>query len=1654
MKERAWYKKLATWLVLLAVLVAMTFSSLACSKKKKNDPKDPSGIIDVGERDPGNLVMESTLSLIVGDTRLLSVSGYEEEAGKTLTFTSSAPNVASVNESGVVTAARPGTATVTAAYGDKTATCAVTVGMGSFIPSLSFANGTPTQLAFATGDDYTFSPQISFNGKTFTPDSVTFTPADPTVLGFTDNKLTALKKGDTSVTATAVWCGFSANDYETLRVSFDVNVKKALSFRANGSALTDVTLYTVSGVSGYEGAYETEMNFVPTATIDSQDVSVTVNVEDTDVVRYDGTEHKLIMVGYGTTTLTLSCVDPEEPGATLSSPAITVTVLRPEIVIDTTVENFSAKKGGIYEKNGSDYTTTSLTSLIVNGSSHTFTEATQIVRDTPQPGVTVSNGLVSGLFTERNEMTQTQITLGNDDVLFTFTDVQAYTDILAAADDVKQFDRKAEYAAGRTAKLEGYFVVVEDIDMGGYDFNTNTANLSDRGIQWNSITHANTTNYFQGTFDGRGHRIYNWTNTASSYATAGGFFGAIYDGSVIENAAFECTSTATGKVLAATMGTVTVRNVYIHVGNDITATQMLGVLGTNPAGGRFENILIEANILNATVQYYSGALLSADGGAWLTSTTYENIYFIDAGDKKIPLVAREGNHHARAANEGETTWGGDTRGTVTLDGVRRYKNAASAVTDEDSDFSAFNSEYWHTENGMLVWGKGTSTFAVVLEGKTMASGDGFEAEEGESYGVRVRGLTDQTYTLSATGNIEISQDGRSFALGTGTGGGSVTVDYGGTSLTFTVTKARETVTLNDPIRYFSAKKGGYYQGGTGDLQSVLSHYGSTITGDVTKVSQVLQDEKVQLSVDSGMLTGIRTSSTDVTNVVLEVETAETVYRIENIEAYTDVLFTADDLKQFDRKAEYLAGRTAPLVGYFILQNDVDMNDYGFNTSCSHVSECGMSVWNVSTNYFQGTFDGQGHRIHNWKDTNGVNGAYGFFGAIQNGSTIKNVAFECASTQGHALATAVGNDVTLENVSITMRNVTANLLGAIGIDVGDRLTLRNVFLQVDHTVSYTQTAARGLLTGGATGHWKTTLSAQNVYVIGDYPVVMGNDAHGIGYAENETADTWAYTNTKTQLTGVRSYKSVQAMTADGDADFASFDSDYWHIANGVLTFGNGTNTPAVVTAGGIVADGGTVKVKQNVATQVYLRSEAFSQDGISLASTGGVTVSGASFTLTGASGTVTVTYGSGTQLTFNVEIAKEQVVVTADSDFSVYDGKVVSTQEATWFGAANYTITSASLNGVPLTVTGGKIGGISCGYTRQAGTSFNGTSVNNIAPTKPNKLTGDLVVETDTVAVTFKSVYAYDAVITSGQQMATLFSVDTAGEVIDGYYILGSDIDMTGVTFDHSGLTGTKPWTSYTNTTTDIPGFRGIFDGNGHTITNYTTGFGGIFGQFYYSMSYTWANTGHGSDYCQTAVVRNVAFANVDASAGPVLARGVQSYQSHSGNLSYLTMLENIYVQYASSCTALGGLITHFTPAVGMVDLIVDASQVPTSVVNNGTQGNKDDESKLLGNGTLFGSVGYIQVVNQNYKTVLQDGKYMQNVHVICHDGLSLGNSGGTDNTYAYPVITLYAANKECDDANKLQVATVYQFATAGEMKADANFDATAFTGGFWDVYLA
>ena len=143
---------------------------------------------------------KTTLDMVEGDNATLSATVKPDDASNpTVSWSSDKPEFATVDNAGKVTAVAPGTATITAKAGDKTATCAVTVSR-RLIPATAVTIR-PSHVEFYDGD-------FDFLVATITPsnstDEVQWSSSNPGVATISSSGMViGIAAGTATITAKA-----------------------------------------------------------------------------------------------------------------------------------------------------------------------------------------------------------------------------------------------------------------------------------------------------------------------------------------------------------------------------------------------------------------------------------------------------------------------------------------------------------------------------------------------------------------------------------------------------------------------------------------------------------------------------------------------------------------------------------------------------------------------------------------------------------------------------------------------------------------------------------------------------------------------------------------------------------------------------------------------------------------------------------------------------------------------------------------------------------------------------------------------------------------------------------------------------------------------------------------------------------------------------------------------------------------------------------------------------------------------------------------------------------------------------------------------------------------------------------------------------------
>lgn len=144
---------------------------------------------------------KTSLTLKEGETEMLTATVKPDNAtDKTVTWSSSAPNVASVDEAGNITAVAKGEATITAQAGEKTAKCNVMVSSNVVVVEKVTIN--KTSLSLKVGESEILVASVK--PENTTDKTVTWSSSDTSVATVDKSgKVVAVSKGKSTITAQA-----------------------------------------------------------------------------------------------------------------------------------------------------------------------------------------------------------------------------------------------------------------------------------------------------------------------------------------------------------------------------------------------------------------------------------------------------------------------------------------------------------------------------------------------------------------------------------------------------------------------------------------------------------------------------------------------------------------------------------------------------------------------------------------------------------------------------------------------------------------------------------------------------------------------------------------------------------------------------------------------------------------------------------------------------------------------------------------------------------------------------------------------------------------------------------------------------------------------------------------------------------------------------------------------------------------------------------------------------------------------------------------------------------------------------------------------------------------------------------------------------------
>lgn len=211
-----------------------------------------------------SIVLDKETALLKAEDTLQLIATITPATGtKGVTYESSNTQVATVSESGLVTAVATGSATITAKVGDKTATCEVNV--------LSVAL-TKTSLVVGLNETSALSwvvTPVTYDGEL----TAVYESSDQTVATVSeDGEITALKSGRTIITLTVgdmftATCEVTVSPFKTANgITLSVGDDGALAVKANGS---DETVDAFAGIAASK-TYYAQVTFNAMSIVDGQ----------------------------------------------------------------------------------------------------------------------------------------------------------------------------------------------------------------------------------------------------------------------------------------------------------------------------------------------------------------------------------------------------------------------------------------------------------------------------------------------------------------------------------------------------------------------------------------------------------------------------------------------------------------------------------------------------------------------------------------------------------------------------------------------------------------------------------------------------------------------------------------------------------------------------------------------------------------------------------------------------------------------------------------------------------------------------------------------------------------------------------------------------------------------------------------------------------------------------------------------------------------------------------------------------------------------------------------------------------------------------------------------------------------------------------------
>ena len=626
--------------------------------------------------------------------------------------------------------------------------------------------------------------------------------------------------------------------------------------------------------------------------------------------------------------------------------------------------------------------------------------------------------------------------------------------------------------------------------------------------------------------------------------------------------------------------------------------------------------------------------------------------------------------------------------------------------------------------------------------------------------------------------------------------------------------------------------------------------------------------------------------------------------------------------------------TGVLDGYFVLNGNIEYNaSFVSLTDSGEIwtinNKLGGAGWNDPSKYgFRGVFDGRGYNVNGITVKAATSGreSGGIFGFTGNNAVIRNVSFTNAGVEeNNGFICSYGGGL-IENVNITFAKLGAGnenrdlfstngdprTMGAFfSCGASDSAKVRNCFVDaIGADIAYVTNKDRSDLANVVLG--TRTKNVENLVVVCDHARA---DKILSESGSSYTATSYSDFSTSVPL------KSI----------ISEFDEDVWSVINGIPFVKHAIETIDLhqqiefVQIAEMIALGGSSVVKVNTRYAGITAENLF----------GGITLENGVISVPQDAGAGSITinaisYLNGSHVTVEIEIAdsrdvtvshERQIVETATSEIDL--------SFASDYVGENATV---SYNGVILGIGAVNNGKLTVDLTKAGATG---------------ELTFEVVSKKGDVYYTFGyNVLLATKIIRNAEDLDVL-KIKTINASIYGYYVLGADIDAQNAKLSQNLSGQPGYWEGGF-------GFRGVFDGRNHTISDFTAGANGLFG-----------NIGKG------AIIKDVNFINVSCNndyLSAVLARTIIGAEINNVTIGV--------IGFAGTTYDSGLLASRYIDNSIFKDVKIDASECTVYSLFGNQVGDKADNTYRgveikVKSYTMFANQG--KDVNGSDKTIAPAG---------------------------------------------------------------------------------